>query len=161
MSGGNSGSARSPWIGSSPVDPADDDRLRDLLTLIAGTVSYLHIHTLVELHGSAGLGAGADLVLGRGSFGVIRSIVCLGEGRWLLACPSRRLGARSRGPGTLKLGGREFSWLVVTVWWPNPKRLIEFSRNFQPPFQRRLHSALQAAMVMAGRYPVVSSEPPH
>jgi uncharacterized protein DUF2637 len=31
------------------VDPADDDRLRGLLALIAGTVSYQHMHLLVDL----------------------------------------------------------------------------------------------------------------
>ena len=31
-----------------------------LLALIAGTVSYLHMHTLVALHGQPGLGGGAD-----------------------------------------------------------------------------------------------------
>ncbi len=35
-----------------------------LLALIAGTVCCLHMHTLVELHGQAGLGSGADTVLG-------------------------------------------------------------------------------------------------
>lgn len=35
-----------------------------LLALIAGTVSYLHMHTLVELHGPARLGGGTDSVLG-------------------------------------------------------------------------------------------------
>jgi diadenosine tetraphosphate (Ap4A) HIT family hydrolase len=33
------------------VDPVDDDRVRGLLALIAGTVSSLHMHLLVELHG--------------------------------------------------------------------------------------------------------------
>jgi hypothetical protein len=37
-----------------PVDPVDDDWVVALLALIAGTVSYLHIHTLVELHGQPG-----------------------------------------------------------------------------------------------------------
>ena len=41
------------------------------------------------------------------------------------------------------------------------KRLIELPRNFQPPFQRRLHSALQAAVVMPGRYPAAYAEPPY
>src|SRR5512135_868466 len=31
-----------------------------LSALIAGTVSYLHMHLLVELHGQPGLGGGAD-----------------------------------------------------------------------------------------------------
>jgi hypothetical protein len=36
------------------VDPADDDRVRALLALIAATVSYPHMHMLVELHGQHG-----------------------------------------------------------------------------------------------------------
>jgi hypothetical protein len=36
------------------VDPVDDDGCVGLLALIAGTVSYLHMHTLVELHGHPG-----------------------------------------------------------------------------------------------------------
>lgn len=34
-----------------PVDPVHDDRCVGLLALIGGTVSYLHMHLLVELHG--------------------------------------------------------------------------------------------------------------
>lgn len=37
-----------------PVDQVDDDRLRGLLALIAGIVSYLHLHMLVALHGQPG-----------------------------------------------------------------------------------------------------------
>lgn len=36
------------------VDPADDDWVRSLLAVIAGTVSYLHMHDLVALHGQPG-----------------------------------------------------------------------------------------------------------
>jgi hypothetical protein len=36
------------------VDQADDDRVRGVLAVIAGTVSYLHMHLLVELHGQPG-----------------------------------------------------------------------------------------------------------
>jgi hypothetical protein len=36
------------------VDPADDDGCVALLALIAGTVSYLHMHLLVESHGQPG-----------------------------------------------------------------------------------------------------------
>jgi hypothetical protein len=35
-----------------------------LLALIAGTVSYLHMHMLVALHGAAGLGRGAHAPVG-------------------------------------------------------------------------------------------------
>jgi len=41
------------------------------------------------------------------------------------------------------------------------RRLIELPHNSQPPCQRRLHSALQAAMVMPGRYPSAYAEPPY
>lgn len=34
-----------------PMDPVDDDRVRGVLALIAGSVSYLHMHLLAELHG--------------------------------------------------------------------------------------------------------------
>ena len=40
--------------GGGPVDPVDDDRVCGLLALIAGTVSYLHMHLLVELYGQPG-----------------------------------------------------------------------------------------------------------
>src|SRR5215470_5697986 len=37
-----------------PVDPGTTTGCVGLLALIAGTVSYLHMHTLVELHGQPG-----------------------------------------------------------------------------------------------------------
>jgi hypothetical protein len=36
------------------VDQVDDDWMCGLLALIAGTVSYLHMHALVALHGQPG-----------------------------------------------------------------------------------------------------------
>jgi Protein of unknown function (DUF2637) len=37
-----------------PVDQVDDDACVGLLALIAGIVSYLHMHMLVALHGQPG-----------------------------------------------------------------------------------------------------------
>jgi hypothetical protein len=36
-----------------------------MLALIAGTVSYLHMHLLVQLHGEPGVGGGAHAAVGR------------------------------------------------------------------------------------------------
>jgi hypothetical protein len=39
---------------SGQMDPADNNGVRDFVGLIAATVSYLHMHMLVELHGQPG-----------------------------------------------------------------------------------------------------------
>ena len=46
------GTGREPAGG--PLGLVDDDRLRGAAALIADTVSYLHMHLLVEVHGQPG-----------------------------------------------------------------------------------------------------------
>jgi hypothetical protein len=98
------------------VDPVDDDRCVGLLALIAGTVSYLHMHLLVELHGQPGWVAALT------PFSVDAMIVAAST---MLLADSRSGGRGGFLPWALLVVGSVASLAANVVWraWPRTWRL--------------------------------------
>ena len=93
-----------------------------LLALIAGTVSYLHMHMLVELHGQPGWVGGADAVVGgrddRGRVDHAAGRLAVGRA-WRGAAVGAAGGGQRGEPGRQRRGGRADGDGRVIAAWPS------------------------------------------